>query len=65
MRIGPKVVLRNAGDLRSLVADKGYDWMRLRERLRDEDVRPLIKHRLFRAVDHAHNVRIDSTLYGQ
>jgi IS5 family transposase len=33
--------------------------------LREEDVRPLIKHREFRPIDHAHNARIDGTLYGQ
>ena len=64
-RIGAQVALRNAGDLCSLAADKGYDWMRLREQLCDEGVRPLIKHRLFRVIDHAHNARIDSTRYGQ
>ena len=64
-QIGEQVALRNAGDLLSLAADKGYDWMALREKLREEDVRPLIKHRLFRPVDHAHNARIDGPLYRQ
>jgi IS5 family transposase len=39
--------------------------MTLREQLRDKDVRPLIKHRHFRSVDHAHNARIDDFLYHQ
>jgi IS5 family transposase len=39
--------------------------MTLREQLRDKDVRPLIKHRLFRLIDHAHNARIDDSLYHQ
>ena len=64
-RIGAQVARVPQGNLHSLAADKGYDWMSLRERLRDEAVRPLIKHRLFRAVDHAHNAWIDSALYGQ
>ena len=34
MRIGPKVALRNADDLRSLAADKGYNSMSFRESLR-------------------------------
>ena len=34
-----------------LGADKGYDWMNLREKLREEGVRPLIKHREFRPID--------------
>ena len=65
MRIDPKVALRNAGDLRSLAADKGYDWMELREKLREDGVRPLIKHREFRPIDHAHNARIDGPRYRQ
>jgi len=53
------------GEIASLAADKGYDWMQLREKLREEGVRPLIKHREFRPVDCAHNARIDESLYGQ
>jgi IS5 family transposase len=63
MRIGPKVALRNAGDLRSLAADKGYDDMSFREALRAVGVRPLIKHRVFTPHDHAHNARIDDERY--
>ena len=65
MRIGPKVALRNIDDLQSLAADKGYDDQEFRENLRDEGVRPLIKHREFKAYDHAHNARIDDELYHQ
>jgi len=65
MRIGPKVVRRNTDDLRSLAADKGYDDMTFRELLRSHGVRPLIKHRVFAAYDHAHNARIDDNLYHQ
>ncbi|RKS78310.1 IS5 family transposase [Haloarcula quadrata] len=64
-KIGPKVALRNAGDLRSLAADKGYDDMSFREELRNAGIRPLIKHRVFAPYDHAHNARIDDELYGQ
>jgi IS5 family transposase len=39
---------RNAGDLPSLAAHKGYDWMEFREKLGEEDVKLLIKHREFR-----------------
>ena len=63
--VGPQVALRNAGDLRSLAADKGYDDMSFREELRTEGVRPLIKHRVFAPYDHAHNARIDDDLYNQ
>jgi len=63
--VGPQVALRNAGDLLSLAADKGYDDMSFREALRAEGVRPLIKHRLFAPYDHAHNARIESDRYHQ
>ena len=39
--------------------------MGFREELRAEDVRPLIKHRVFAPYDHAHNARIDDDLYNQ
>jgi IS5 family transposase len=39
--------------------------MELREKLREAGVRPLIKHRLFRPIDHAHNARVDGPLYRQ
>ncbi|ELZ01572.1 putative transposase [Natrialba aegyptia DSM 13077] len=50
--LGWQLALRNAGELHSLAADKGYDWQQLRERLREKGIRPLIKHREFRPIDH-------------
>jgi len=64
-QLGWQVARRNADDLASLAADKGYDWMDLREKLREDGVRPLIKHREFRPIDHAHNARIDGPRYRQ
>jgi len=64
-QLGWQVALRKAGDLASLAADKGYHWMDLRDKLREEGVRPLIKHREFRPIDHAHNARIDGPRYRQ
>jgi IS5 family transposase len=64
-QLGWQVARRNAGDLTSLAADKGYDWMELREKLREDGVRPLIKHRIFRPIDHAHNARVDGPRYRQ
>ena len=60
-QLGWQVACRNAGDLTmtSLAADKGYDWMDLREKLREDGVRPLIKHRIFQPIDHAHNAPVD------
>ena len=49
-QIGWQVALRNAGDLHSLAADKSYNWQQLRDKLREEGVRPLIKHREFREI---------------
>jgi len=59
------VALRNTDEIESLVGDKGYADQSLRDTLRSEGVRPLIKHRLFAHYDHAHNARLDSDLYGQ
>ena len=58
-RIGPKVVLRNAGDHLSLAADRGYDDIGFREPLLGVDVRPLIKHRVCVPYDPVYNARID------
>ena len=60
-----QIARRNAGDLLSLAADKGYDKKALREALRNLDIRPLIKHRIFAAYDHTHNARIDDDRYNQ
>ncbi len=51
--------------MHSFAADKGYDWQRLRDKLREEDVRPLIKYREFRPIDPRVMRVIDGTLYGQ
>ena len=60
-----QIARRNAGDLRTLAADKGYDKNALRERLREFEIRPLIKHCIRAPYDHAHNARIDENLYAQ
>jgi IS5 family transposase len=39
--------------------------MELHQYPREEGVRPLIKHREFRSIDHAHNARIDRPRYRQ
>ena len=44
-QIGWQLARRNAGEIASLAADKGYVWQQSPEILRDEGVRPLIKHR--------------------
>ncbi len=35
-QLGWQVALRDAGGLASLAEDKGYDWMKLREKLHEE-----------------------------
>ena len=60
-----QIARRNAGDLRTLSADKGYDKNALREQLREIEIRPLIKHCIRAPYDHAHNARIDENLYAQ
>ena len=64
-QLGWQVTRVAAGDLASLAADKGYDRMELREKLREDSVRLLIKHREFQPIDHAHNARIDGSRYRQ
>jgi len=63
--LAEQIARRNAGDLRSLAADKGYDKQSLRKALRELGIRPLIKHRIFAPYDHAHNARIDKQRYNQ
>ncbi|WP_312912592.1 IS5 family transposase [Natronosalvus caseinilyticus] len=64
-RIGPQVARRNATDLRSLAADRGYDDKAFRDALRERGIRPLIKHRIYWALDHAHNARMNSDRYNR
>lgn len=64
-KIGPKLTARNIDKMESLTADKGDDSKPFREKLREEGVRPVIKHRLFNPIDHAHNARLSEELYNQ
>jgi IS5 family transposase len=64
-KIGPQLARRNARELRSLAADRGYDAKAFRDELRANGVRPLIKHRIYSSLDHAHNARIDSNSYNR
>ena len=60
-----RAFLGNAGDLRSLAADRGYDAKAFRDELRENGIRPLIKHRIMNPLDHAHNARMDGDRYHQ
>ena len=63
--VGPQVARRNADDLLTLAADKGYDKNAFREWLRDHDVRPLIRHCIYAPYDNAHNARMNDELYNR
>lgn len=60
-----RLARRNVDETAILTADKGYDSIPLRERLRELGIRPIIKHRLQAPHDYAHNARLDDDLYGQ
>lgn len=62
-QIGWQVLTRNLDQLETVVADKGYDWDALRQKLREAGVRPVIKHREFYPLDMAHNARHDEDVY--
>ena len=62
-KIGPRVAHRNAVDLRSLAADRGYDSKAFRDELRQNGIRPLIKYPIYSSLNHAHNARMDSDRY--
>lgn len=62
-QIAWQVLTRNLSKLGTVVADKGFDWDDLRHRLREEGIRPVIKHREFYSLDAAHNARIDDRTY--
>jgi IS5 family transposase len=62
-QIGEQLLKRNLDRLEIITADKGYDWDELRQKLREADVRPVIKHREFSSLDAAHNARLDDDTY--
>lgn len=64
-QIGWQVLTRNQAHLSTVTADKGYDWAKLRRKLRDHGLRPVIKHREFTSLDRAHNARLDDAVYHQ
>ena len=61
-KIGWQMVKRNLDKLNILTADKGYDWWLLRQRLRAEGVKPVIKHREFGWHGIANNLLQDDTI---
>ncbi len=59
-QIAWQVLTRNLDRLRTVVADKGFDWDKMRHILREEGIRPVIKHREFYSGAGANNVRMDN-----
>jgi IS5 family transposase len=64
-QIVPSLTKRNTREVSILLGDKGYDDRKIRALAREENLRPLIKHREFSALHKAWNVRLDADLYGQ
>jgi IS5 family transposase len=64
-QITPSLINRNADEVAALLGDKGYDDQKIRVLAREEDIRPLIKHREFSSLHKAWNARLDADLYGQ
>ena len=64
-QIAPSLIKRNADEVAALLGDKGYDDQKIRALAREEDVRPLIKHREFSSLHKAWNARLETDLYGQ
>jgi len=52
------LVNKTAAKLLSLHADAGYDSKPIRDSLRRQGIRPVIKHRIFWNIDKAHNARM-------
>ncbi len=52
-QIAPSLIKRNADEVAALLGDKGYDDQAIRALAREEDVRPLIKHREFSSLHKA------------
>jgi IS5 family transposase len=64
-QIAPALINRNADEVAALLGNKGYDDQKIRVLGREEDIRPLIKHREFSSLHKAWNARLDADIYGQ
>ncbi|MFP4590728.1 MAG: IS5 family transposase [Halobacteriales archaeon] len=64
-QIAPSLINRNTAEVEVLLGDKGYDDQQIRATARENDIRPLIKHREFSSLQKAWNARLESDLYGQ
>jgi IS5 family transposase len=64
-QIAPSLINRNTAEVETLLGDKGYDDQQIRATARENDIRPLIKHREFSSLQKAWNARLDTDLYAQ
>lgn len=64
-QVGWQVLKRNLENLSTITADKGYDWWLLRNKLRAEGVKPLIRAREFGWEGIAENVLMNDKTYHQ
>jgi IS5 family transposase len=64
-KIAPSLIKRNTDAVATLLGDKGYDDQKIRALAREDDVRPVIKHREFFAAPQGLEPRLDANLYGQ
>ncbi|SNR43206.1 IS5 family transposase [Halorubrum vacuolatum] len=64
-KIAPSLIKRNSDEVAILFDDKGYDDQKIRALAREDDVRPVIKHREFSPLHKAWNSRLDADLYGK
>ena len=64
-QIAPSLIKRNREHIDILLGDKGYDDQKIRQLARQDEIRPLIKHREFTPLHKAWNERLDIDLYGQ
>ena len=64
-QIEPSLIKGNRDNVSILLGDKGYDDQKVRVLAREENIRPLVKHREFSSLHKAWNACLDSDLYGQ
>ena len=64
-QIAPSLIKRNTDEVEILIGDKGYDDQKIRALAREDDVRPVIKHREFSPLHKTWNARLDAGLYEQ
>lgn len=62
---GWQALTRNLDRIETVMTNKGYDWTNLHTKLREHDVRSLIKYREFDSLHKTHNVRLDEDVYNR